>query len=36
LGGETRAGDESDFRDENGNMRTFFVHDPDGILVQFE
>ena len=30
------AGDESDFRDENGNMRTFFVYDPDGILVQFE
>jgi len=30
------AGDESDFRNENGNMRTFFVYDPDGILVQFE
>lgn len=30
------AGNESDFRDTNGFIRTFFVYDPDGILVQFE
>lgn len=30
------AGDLADFRDEQGQMRTFFVHDPDHILVQFE
>jgi hypothetical protein len=30
------AGDREDFCDAQGNMRTFFVHDPDQILVQFE
>lgn len=30
------AGDEKDFRDDNQDLRTFFVLDPDGILVQFE
>ena len=30
------AGELKDFRDAQGNMRTFFVHDPDQILVQFE
>jgi glyoxylase I family protein len=30
------AGELKDFCDEQGNMRTFFVHDPDRILVQFE
>jgi catechol 2,3-dioxygenase-like lactoylglutathione lyase family enzyme len=30
------AGDRKDFCDAQGNMRTFFVHDPDQILVQFE
>ena len=30
------AGDLQDFCDEQGNMRTFFVYDPDHILVQFE
>jgi glyoxylase I family protein len=30
------AGAEEDFKDNNGNIRTFFVLDPDGILVQFE
>ena len=30
------AGDLRDFCDEQGNMRTFFVYDPDHILVQFE
>ena len=30
------AGVEEDFKDNNGNIRTFFVLDPDGILVQFE
>ena len=30
------AGELTDFCDEQGNMRTFFVHDPDHILVQFE
>jgi catechol 2,3-dioxygenase-like lactoylglutathione lyase family enzyme len=30
------AGELKDFCDAQGNMRTFFVHDPDHILVQFE
>jgi len=30
------AGELKDFCDEQGQMRTFFVHDPDRILVQFE
>ncbi len=30
------AGDLSDFSDAQGQMRTFFVHDPDHLLVQFE
>jgi catechol 2,3-dioxygenase-like lactoylglutathione lyase family enzyme len=30
------AGDRKDFYDAQGNMRTFFVYDPDHILVQFE
>ncbi|HEX2276697.1 MAG TPA: VOC family protein [Candidatus Tectomicrobia bacterium] len=30
------AGELKDFCDEQGCMRTFFVHDPDRILVQFE
>jgi glyoxylase I family protein len=30
------AGELRDFCDEQGQMRTFFVHDPDQILVQFE
>jgi catechol 2,3-dioxygenase-like lactoylglutathione lyase family enzyme len=30
------AGELKDFCDEQGRMRTFFVHDPDQILVQFE
>jgi glyoxylase I family protein len=30
------AGELKDFCDEQGYMRTFFVHDPDRILVQFE
>ena len=30
------AGERKDFCDAQGNMRTFFVHDPDHILVQFE
>jgi catechol 2,3-dioxygenase-like lactoylglutathione lyase family enzyme len=30
------AGELSDFQDEQGHMRTFFVYDPDRILVQFE
>jgi len=30
------AGELQDFCDEQGQMRTFFVHDPDRILVQFE
>jgi glyoxylase I family protein len=30
------AGELKDFCDEQGQMRTFFVHDPDQILVQFE
>jgi len=30
------AGDLTDFHDEQGQIRTFFVYDPDHILVQFE
>ena len=30
------AGTMADFTDEQGVMRTFFVYDPDGILVQFD
>ena len=30
------AGERKDFCDAQGKMRTFFVHDPDHILVQFE
>jgi glyoxylase I family protein len=30
------AGELKDFCDEQDQMRTFFVHDPDQILVQFE
>ncbi|HCP24169.1 MAG: VOC family protein [SAR202 cluster bacterium] len=30
------AGDISDFTDANGKVRTIFVYDPDGILVQFD
>ena len=30
------AGTLDDFTDEEGVMRTFFVYDPDGILVQFD
>jgi catechol 2,3-dioxygenase-like lactoylglutathione lyase family enzyme len=30
------AGELKDFCDEQGKMRTFFVHDPDHILVPFE
>jgi catechol 2,3-dioxygenase-like lactoylglutathione lyase family enzyme len=30
------AGDRKDFCDAQGTMRTFFVQDPDQILVQFE
>lgn len=30
------AGKIEDFRDLNGQLRTFLVHDPDQILVQFE
>ncbi len=29
------AGELSDFTDGQGNIRTIFVYDPDGILVQF-
>ena len=34
--GRTDSGDLADFRDAQGQMRTFFVYDPDHILVQFE
>jgi catechol 2,3-dioxygenase-like lactoylglutathione lyase family enzyme len=34
--GVQTAGDRKDFCDAQGNMRTFFVYDPDHILVQFE
>ena len=30
------AGELSDFTDSQGNIRTIFVYDPDGILVQFD
>ena len=30
------AGSTEDFTDESGNVRTIFVYDPDGILVQFD
>ncbi|HIN05703.1 MAG TPA: VOC family protein [Dehalococcoidia bacterium] len=30
------AGKMEDFTDGEGNIRTFFVYDPDGILVQFD
>ena len=30
------AGTMADFTDDKGVMRTFFVYDPDGILVQFD
>ena len=30
------AGTMEDFTDDQGTMRTFFVYDPDGILVQFD
>ena len=30
------AGSLEDFTDANGNIRTIFVYDPDGILVQFD
>ena len=34
--GVALAGTLDDFTDANGVMRTFFVYDPDGILVQFD
>ena len=34
--GVSLAGTLDDFTDANGVMRTFFVYDPDGILVQFD
>ena len=34
--GVTMAGTLADFTDDQGVMRTFFVYDPDGILVQFD
>ena len=30
------AGTMEDFTDDTGNVRTIFVYDPDGILVQFD
>lgn len=30
------AGELGDFTDDQGNIRTIFVYDPDGILVQFD
>ena len=30
------AGTLEDFTDDSGNIRTIFVYDPDGILVQFD
>ena len=30
------AGTMEDFTDDSGNVRTIFVYDPDGILVQFD
>ena len=34
--GVSLAGTVADFTDDQGRMRTFFVYDPDGILVQFD
>lgn len=34
--GVSLAGSLADFTDDQGRMRTFFVYDPDGILVQFD
>ena len=34
--GVSLAGTLDDFTDDQGVMRTFFVYDPDGILVQFD
>ena len=34
--GVTLAGTMEDFTDASGNVRTIFVYDPDGILVQFD
>ena len=34
--GVTMAGTLADFTDDQGVMRTFFIYDPDGILVQFD
>ena len=34
--GVSLAGTMEDFTDDQGTMRTFFVYDPDGILVQFD
>ena len=34
--GVSLAGTMADFTDDQGVMRTFFVYDPDGILVQFD
>jgi catechol 2,3-dioxygenase-like lactoylglutathione lyase family enzyme len=34
--GVSLAGTLDDFSDDQGVMRTFFVYDPDGILVQFD
>ncbi|PKB72308.1 MAG: hypothetical protein BZY87_01015 [SAR202 cluster bacterium Io17-Chloro-G6] len=34
--GVSLAGNMEDFTDASGNIRTIFVYDPDGILVQFD
>ena len=34
--GVSLAGTLEDFTDAAGNVRTIFVYDPDGILVQFD
>ena len=34
--GVSLAGTMEDFTDASGNVRTIFVYDPDGILVQFD
>ena len=34
--GVSLAGTMDDFADGSGNVRTIFVYDPDGILVQFD
>ncbi len=34
--GVSLAGNLTDFTDSQGNIRTIFVYDPDGILVQFD